>query len=132
MHTAERSTHDPSKMVELPEILLPAACDDLLLSVIQLLLAPEDLCTTAIQKVPTLFLLLLAHGISIHAKIKLVASRFQTPGRDDTSTSRQSSFKLAIAIDTERTQQGIWCSPERSTIRNPPPTTRFHRSSLLT
>jgi hypothetical protein len=22
MHTAERSTHDPSKMVELPEILL--------------------------------------------------------------------------------------------------------------
>lgn len=37
MHTAERSTHDPSKMVELPEILLHAACDDLLLSVIQLL-----------------------------------------------------------------------------------------------
>jgi hypothetical protein len=40
MHTAERSTHDPSKMEELPEILLHAACDDLLLSVIQLLLPP--------------------------------------------------------------------------------------------
>lgn len=102
--------------------LLPAACDDLLLSVIHL-------CTTAIQKVPTLFLLLLSHGISIHAKIKLVASRSQTPGRDDTlpRANRLSSSQ------SQSTQSAH--SRESGAHPNDPPFDthdRFHQSSLLT